>query len=151
MALIRVKTGNTTINEVQEAQVVLLAAMGSDSKPYLVEINEGTGQIPVSLSGAVTIKDTVYHNYAVQGATTLAWLQIIASTSAVISEWDVFDSSGQVLEIGVGAAGAEVRFALIAPGGGAPFKHQLAAGSRVSIKAVDANTAGGKLVINAWG
>jgi hypothetical protein len=153
MALTRVKTGNMTIPEVAEAQVVLLGAMGSDGKPYLVAIDEGTGQLPVTTSGVttVTIKETKYHNYAVQGATTLAWLQLIASTSAVISDWDVTDTSGQVLELGVGAAGAEARFALIPAGGGSPFEHRLPAGSRVSIKAVDADASTGKLVINAWG
>ena len=151
MALTRVKTGNMTIPEVAEAQVVLLGAMGSDGKPYLLEIDEATGQLPVATSAAATIKETKYHNYAVQGATTLAWLQLIASTSAVVFQWDVTDTSGQVLELGVGAAGAEVRFALIPAGGGSPFEHRLPAGSRISIKAVDADASTGKLVINAWG
>jgi hypothetical protein len=151
MALVRVKTANTGTAECAEAQFVLMAALGSDGKPYALEVNEGSGQLPVSLSGSVTIKETAYHNYAVQGATTVDWLQIIASTSATIAEWDVFDSSGQVMELGVGAVGAEVRFALLAPGGGAPFLHQLAAGSRVSIRAVTANADVGLLTIQAWG
>ncbi len=153
MALTRVNTANTTIAEVAEAQVVLLGAMGSDGKPYLVQIDEATGQLPVSTSGVstITIKETKYHNYAVQGATTLAWLQMIASTSAIVTDWDVTDTSGQVLELGVGAAGAEVRFAFLPAGGGSPFQHRLAAGSRVSVRAVDGDASTGKLVINAWG
>lgn len=151
MALTRVKTANTGTPECGEAQFVLLAALGSDGKPYAVAVDEATGQIPVATSAAATIKETKYHNYAVQGATTLAWLQLIASTSAVVFQWDVTDTSGQVLELGVGAVGAEVRFALIPAGGGSPFEHRLPAGSRVSIKAVDADASTGKLVINAWG
>jgi hypothetical protein len=153
MALTRVKTANTGSAECAEAQFALLAALGSDGKPYALEVNEATGQLPVTSSAitSILIREKAYHNYAVQGATTLAWLQVIASTSAAITDWDVWDSSGSVLQLGAGTAGNEVAFTYIPPGGSSIFRHAIAAGTRISIKAVDVDTAGGKLVINAWG
>ena len=154
MALTRVKIANTTIPEVGEAQVVMLAAQGSDGKPYLIAVDEGTGELPVTTSGGVSsvlIRDKIYKDYSLGNVTTAAYTELIASTSALIKEWSVFDSSGQTMVLASGGAGAEVDFAYIQPGGGDAFTHQVAAGTRISIKAVSDNATVGNLVLNAWG
>ena len=150
MALTRVKTANISIPETQEAQFVILSALGSDGKPYAIAVDESTGQLPVSSSGAATVKETATLDYVASPVTVAAWVQLIASTSASIREWDIFSPTGETLELGVGAGGAETRFALVAPGG-ATFSHSLAAGSRVSIRAVSGTANTGRLVLNAWG
>jgi hypothetical protein len=152
MALQRVKAYKS-VPQSRETDVSLLAAIGSDGLPYVLQVDETTGEIPVSTGGAVaatTIKETVYIDYAMAPITTADWTEIIVATSDLIKDWSVFDSSGEVMELGVGALGAEARFALVQPGGGDPFKHQLPAGSRISIRAVTANVNDGLLVINAW-
>lgn len=152
MALTRLKTLHTTIPESKEAQAVVLAVFGTDGKPYGLTVDQTTGTLPVSVGSAspVTIKETIYRDYSTAGVTTAAWVELIASTSDIISTWSVFDGSGEVLELGVGALGAETRFALIQPGGGDVFEHQIPAGSRISIKAITANVTDGWLVVNAW-
>lgn len=54
MALARVKTINTTIPEAAEAGFVLLAALGSDNKPYALKVDESTGQLPTSATSATS-------------------------------------------------------------------------------------------------
>lgn len=150
MTLNRVKTANTTIAETQEAQVVIIAAMGSDNKPYILNVDELTGQIPVSTTGLnPTVKEVVRNVYSSVNVTTSAFVQLIASTSAAIKKWDIFDSSGQTLALASGAAASEVIFAYVAPGS-TEFEHYLAAGTRVSIKALSATANTGEIVINAW-
>lgn len=152
MTLLRVNTANTTIPETQESQFVLLSALGSDNKPYAISIDESTGQLPVSLSGATAtlVKETYSFKYSSINVTTSAWVQIIASTSAIIKEWDIFSGTGEVIEIGTGTVGNEVRFALIGPGG-ATFSHQIASGSRIALRAVTGTANAGDFSMNAWG
>lgn len=152
MVLSRVKTANTGTPECAEAQFVLLAALGSDGKPYAMAVDEGSGELPVTLSGVstVTIKETAFLNYATTNVTVAAWVELIAATSGILKTWDIFSGTGETLELGVGALGAETRFAFIPPGGGAPITHQLAAGVRVSIRAATATADAGFLTINAW-
>jgi hypothetical protein len=153
MALQRVKTYRTTTPESRETDATLLAAVGSDGKPYLLQVDETTGEIPVTTSGGVsaqTVKETVFKDYSIFNVGTVNWSEIIASTSDVIKSWSIFDSSGEVLELGVGGIGVEQRFAYIQPGGGDIIIHQLPVGSRISIRAITGNVTEGNLVINAW-
>lgn len=152
MVLTRVKTANISTPETQEAQFVILSALGSDGKPYALAVDESTGQLPVSTSGtsSVTVKNTATLNMVSTPVTTGAWIQLIASTSGTIKVWDVFSPTGETLELGVGAGGAETRFALVSPGG-ITVSHELAAGARISIRAVSGTANTGLLVLNAWG
>jgi hypothetical protein len=91
--------------------------------------------------------DSVRYDHTVP-VTTGAWTELIASTAAAINALMIFDSSGQILELGTGAAASEARVLLIPPGGidgVIPFR--IAAGTRLSVRAVSANTAGGDLVL----
>lgn len=80
--------------------------------------------------------------------TTSAWTELIASTAAACQGLMLFDSSGETLELGIGAAAAETRTLLIPPGGLNGFiPLRIPAGTRLSVKAVSANTAAGDLVL----
>lgn len=92
----------------------------------------------------------ITNNYSSVNVTTSAWTQLVASTSQSIKKLEIFDSSGQTLQIGVGAAGSEVSQIYIIPGGNGVISIGIPQGSRISIKAVSANATAGNLYINAY-
>jgi hypothetical protein len=122
-----------------------------------VEITNDVGN-PIPVSGTVTVSSAVtYRNrvrivYSSTNVTTGAWVQLLASIGATaIKEIEIFDSSGETLELGVGAAGSEVSNSYIVPGGNGRIPMQIAALSRLSVKAVSATANSGELVINLYG
>jgi len=97
------------------------------------------------------VKESVDYDHAVP-VTTGAWTELIAATGAITKQLEIFDSSGQLLELGTGAAAAEVRKLLITPGGNDDILGvSIPAGTRISVRAVDADTAAGFLAINFIG
>jgi hypothetical protein len=114
-----------------------------------------TADTNAGAAGASTIRtspasrayaDSVRNLYSSTNVTTGAWVQLIASTAAAINELSIWDSCGEVLELGTGAAAAEARVLLIPPGGiDAPLR--IAASTRVSIRAVSGNCTLGQLVM----
>lgn len=90
---------------------------------------------------------SIRNDYSSVNVTTGAWVQLIASTSAIINGFLLFDSSGQTLELGTGAAAAETRKLFIVPGGfgGGLVPLAIPAGTRVSIRAVSANATAGEI------
>ncbi len=94
----------------------------------------------------------VYRNdYGSTPVTTAAYVQINASTASAVTRMQIFDSSGQTLEIALGAVAAEVTKLYIIPGGNGDINVQIPAGTRVSVKAVSANATTGELTINFIG
>lgn len=80
--------------------------------------------------------------------TTAAWVELIAATAADINALLLFDSSGQTLELGTGAAAAEARKLIIPPGGFAgPVPLRIASGTRVSVRAISATADSGELCL----
>lgn len=118
-----------------------------DATPILVDSN---GNLRVSSNSAATFPiDYSYYDYTVP-VTTGAWTQLVASLSAAVTAVEIFDSSGQVLELGVGGAGSETRTVLVFPGGNGKIPVAYASGARVSIRAVSANATVGLSVINFY-
>lgn len=98
--------------------------------------SSSSSSAPLSPTGRA-YADSVRLDYNDTNVTTGAWVQIIASTAATINGLLVFDSSGQTLELGVGAMGAESRKLLIPPGGISGFiPLTIASGSRISLRAL---------------
>jgi hypothetical protein len=97
-----------------------------------------------------TIPTTTFVNYGAASVTTGAWTQLVASVSANVEEIQIFDSSGQTLEIGIGAAASEARLFLVPPGG-TTVQAKILSGARVSIRAVSGLANSGNLVINYIG
>lgn len=85
--------------------------------------------------------DSVRYTYVTAAVGVTNWVQLIASTAALINCIQLFDSSGQTLELGTGAAASETRVLIIPPGGldgCVPLK--IAASTRIAIRALSATT-----------
>lgn len=118
--------------------------------PTNVSTNRGTaGTSTIRVAPANYAYVTSVRNaYASTNVTTGAWVELIASTSAAISRLHIFDSCGQTLELGTGAAASETRVLIIPPGGfDAPVDLAIAASTRVSIRAISANCTTGEIDI----
>lgn len=98
-----------------------------------------------------SVVTTIRNDYTSTAVTTGAWVELIASTSALITELDIFDSSGSTLELGIGAAASEARLILVTPGGNGKLPVAINAGTRISIRAVSGNASVGELDINFFG
>jgi hypothetical protein len=92
----------------------------------------------------------IRNDYSSTNVTTAAYVQLVASTSAVINRLSVFDSSGETLVFAVGAAASEVNQFYIFPGGNGDVDLTIPAGSRLSVKAVSATASTGELDINTF-
>lgn len=90
--------------------------------------------------------------YSATNVTTGAWVELLSSVGAAdIKEIEIFDSSGETLELGVGAAASEVSKAYVVPGGNGRIPLQITAGTRLAIQAVSATANSGEIVINLYG
>lgn len=88
-----------------------------------------------------TYGDSVRYTYVTAAVTTAAYVQMIASTAALINCLQIFDSSGQTLVLAVGGVGSEVNKLIIPPGGlDGCVPLTIPASSRVSLKALSATT-----------
>jgi hypothetical protein len=63
---------------------------------------------------------------------------------------EIFDSSGQTMELGMGASGSETRIALILPGGNGQIPILIQQGTRLSVRAVSGTASSGELDLNAY-
>lgn len=90
--------------------------------------------------------------YSATNVTTGAWVELLSSVGVTaVKEIEIFDSSGETLELGVGAAASEVSKAYVIPGGNGRIPVQIAAGTRLAIKAVSDTANSGEIVINLYG
>jgi hypothetical protein len=119
---------------------------GSTWKPINVSSN---GDVFIFEQGRSTVH-TVRHVYSSTPVNTTNWQQIISSVSAGIRRIEIFDSSGQTLELGTGAAGSETRRILIFPGGNGFVPLSISTGARVSIRAVSGIANEGEILINFY-
>jgi hypothetical protein len=93
----------------------------------------------------------VRNDYTSTAITTSGYVQLVASTTSLTSEIEIFDSSGQTLALAVGGVGSEVNQIYIFPGGNGRIPLAIPAGSRVSLKAISATANAGELDINFYG
>lgn len=104
-----------------------------------------------SNSGGKSYADSVRNVYSSTSVTTVAWVQLIASVADDIDGITLFDSSGQTLELGIGAATAETRLLIIPPGGLDGFiPVAIAAGTRLSVRAISGTASTGELNITGY-
>lgn len=104
----------------------------------------------VNQVGRAKANAPVRNDYTSVNITTAAYVQLVAATTSATSVMCVFDSSGQTLLIGVGAAASEVVQMNIFPGGNGCEPLSIPAGSRVAIKAVSGTASVGELDINFY-
>lgn len=89
--------------------------------------------------------------YSTTNVTTGAWVQLTAATTDVVSTAEIFDSSGQVMQLATGAAGSEVAIPLyVTPGGNGQIRLLIGKGVRLSVRAVTATASVGELDINLY-
>lgn len=85
--------------------------------------------------------DSIRYAYSSGAVGLSTWVQVISSTFNLMNCIQIFDSSGQTLEMGIGAAASETRVLIIPPGGldgCVPLKIPQA--TRVSLRALSAST-----------
>lgn len=81
--------------------------------------------------------------YATTNVTTGAYVALFTSTSIPTARIQILDTSGKILKIAVGPAGSEVDICSTAVSGSVTIPYYIPSGSRVSIKAIDANATTG--------
>lgn len=88
--------------------------------------------------------------YSSTNVTTGAWVTLFSSIPYPVSTIEIFDSSGQTLEIGIGAAGSEIVQLIVLPGGNGPIRYNAPTGARLSIKALSGTANTGELDVNLY-
>jgi hypothetical protein len=102
-------------------------------------------------AGATDVVETATLDYSSTNVTSAAYVTLIASTSAEITEIEIFDSSGQLLILALGAAASEVDKMYIFPGGLGKQQVSIPAGTRVSLKATSTSATTGLIAVNLFG
>jgi peptidoglycan hydrolase CwlO-like protein len=125
-------------------------AGGRDSTNTWIPLRVSSNGSLETIEQGRTAVDTARHSYSSTPVNTTNWQQLLASTSGAIRRVEIFDSSGQTLELGVGAPGSEVRQILVFPGGNGIVPLSIASGARVSIRAVSATANEGEISINFY-
>lgn len=107
-----------------------------------------------NLNTALTVgKSAVFHvrnDYVSTPVTSAAYFELVASTPDIVNQLYIFDSSGQTLHFATGGAGSEVDQMFIVPGGNDIVNLGIAAGTRISIKAVATSATAGEIDVNAF-
>lgn len=115
-------------------------------------VSGGGGGGTVLVQNGVDYLNRIRLVYSTTNVTTGAWVELLASVGATaIKEIEIFDSSGETLELGIGAAASEVSKSYVFPGGNGKTLMQIPAGARLSIKAVSATASTGEILINLYG
>lgn len=119
---------------------------------YIPISTDASGNIrAVLLNTGKSVVTTVRNDYSSVNVTSGAWVQLVASLSAAVTEIEIFDSSGQTLELGIGAAAAETRLIIVFPGGNGRVPVSVASATRISIRAISATADSGEIDINFYG
>jgi hypothetical protein len=138
---------NTEVSSIEAKTPALGQAPMANSTPVVIASNQSN--IPVVQAGKTAV-NLARIDYSSTNVTTAAYTQLLASTSAVVSEVEIFDSSGQTLFFSTGSAGSESDKIYIIPGGNGRIPLSIAAGTRVAIKAVSATANAGEISVNFY-
>lgn len=96
--------------------------------------------------------DSARNDYTGTNISTAAFVQLVASLASAAKGFFLFDSSGQTLELAIGAAASESRILIIPPGGIDGFVPlAIPAGTRISAKAISADAVDGEIDITFLG
>ena len=133
-------------------QVVTGSGTAGTPAPGVVTVQGIAGAQPVVVSSAPPVGGATSYlkflDYAGTPITTLAYVQLTASTASIINWLSIFDSSGSAMILAVGAPGSEVDQLYVPPGGSVGgYALAIPAASRISYKALDNNASSGNLII----
>lgn len=105
---------------------------------------QGTATVRVTQAGrAITSTIIANNNYGSTSVTTSAYVQLISSTASAVNEICVANSSGSIIKLATGGAGAEVDRLYVPAGGALCYPLNIAASTRVSLEALDATASTG--------
>lgn len=145
-------TANSSLSSIDGKLNSLGQKTMANSTPVTLASDQTT--LPVSIAATPpsptgrSYADSVRNVYSSTNVTTGAWVQLIASTAAVINALHIADSCGKALELGVGGAGSESRVFIIPAGGPSEeVRLHINASSRLSVRALDTTCSLGELVI----
>ncbi len=127
-----------------------LSAITPADNDYTVKRVSNFGRLWIEHGGR-TAQNRARIDYSSSSVTTSAYTQLLASTSAIIQEVEIFDSSGQTLVLATGGVGAEADQVYVLPGGNGRIPLYIAASTRVAIKAVSATANSGEISVNFYG
>jgi hypothetical protein len=88
--------------------------------------------------------------YSSTNVTTGAYVQLTSSLAFTSTAIEVFDSSGQTLQIATGAPGSEAVQFQIFPGGNGMVPLLIKQGTRIAVKAISGTANSGELTINLY-
>lgn len=134
-----------------EVGAIVLCVRDSVTNELVVMNADASGNLVVSSVGGTGTQDVTasyLFNYSAITVNTADYTEIIASTASAITRIDVFDSSGEIIGVYVGASGSEILKFIIAPGG-VILNLIIPAGSRISLKSLSVAPTAGNLIINA--
>ena len=139
------------MSSILKASPTLTRTMGSDVDVTSTVIAGSTKNALDVNNGGLNCVDKARLDLATP-VTTAAYTTLIASTALAATSLSIFNSSTKVLVLAFGAAASEADKIYVPPGSDATsFPLAVPAGTRLSVKAVDANTSAGNLLINLFG
>jgi hypothetical protein len=94
----------------------------------------------------------IKHGYEASPVTSGGWVELVAALESDVRALEIFDSSGEVMDIGMGPAGSEVVLFQVPRGGNTPqlVPQLLNAGMRLVVRAQAETAAVGELLINLY-
>lgn len=131
------------------AQVPTTLGQKTSAASMAVVLASDQSSVPTTIGGKSTANPPVFNTYSTTPITTATYVTLIASTASIINYVDIFDSSGQAMILAVGAIGSEVIQGYVGPGGD-QIPLRVAAGSRISYKALTANATAGYLLMSVY-
>lgn len=137
---VRLSTGSAFYSGPTTAQFP--ASLGQTTKANSLSVTMASDQlVPVQ---------TIRNAYASTNVTAGAWVELDSSLDAAVKRLIIFDSSGQTLELGTGPGASETRLCIIPPGG-LDIDVNIAATTRLAIRAISGTASTGELDINLLG
>jgi len=129
-----------------------ILAQGQQVAASSIPVVPASDYVPLGSQGKGQ-RQFVRNDYSSTNVTTGAFVELTASLTQDMDEIEIFDSSGQTLEIATGAGGGEVPRFLVFPGGNGRIpidRTVFAAATRISIRAVSADAVAGEISINFY-
>ena len=146
-----------TSNGIAKASQVLnhawLAKGQGTTDFYYLEVDQTTGALPFSsVPFSPTIRHNIYSDYGTTPVTTSAYTEILAATLGQTLRLWIQDTSGSMLILATGSAASEVPLVYIQAGGfGFQVDLTIPSGSRLSLKALDADATSGAFLATLMG
>lgn len=145
-------TGNASLASIDGKVPALGQALAASSVPVVLTALQLTALTPLTTVGATSVGTAISNApirniYSSTPITTIAYVQLVASTSNATNSIHIFDSSGQAMVLALGGAGSEVDMLYVQPGGDT-YALNIPASTRVSYKALSGNATIGYLTMS---